>query len=33
MKRMYRYGFLEHTENKLDYILGLNVEKFLERRL
>ena len=33
MKRMYRYGFLEPSENKLDYILGLKVEKFLERRL
>merc|ERR1712072_1604683 len=33
MRRMYSYGFLEPTETKLDYILGLNVQKFLERRL
>ena len=33
MRRMYTYGFLEPTETKLDYVLGLNVTKFLERRL
>jgi small subunit ribosomal protein S9e len=30
---MYRYGLLSESENKLDYILGLTVEKFMERRL
>jgi len=33
MKRMYTYGFLETSEKKLDYILGLTVQKLLERRL
>ncbi|GAB2221027.1 hypothetical protein Droror1_Dr00012189 [Drosera rotundifolia] len=28
---MFRYGFLD--ENKLDYVLALTVENFLERRL
>ena len=33
MNRMYRYGLLERTEDKLDFILGLTVQKLLERRL
>lgn len=33
LRRMYRYGLLSESENKLDYILGLTVEKFMERRL
>ena len=33
MRRMFRYGLLSETENKLDYILGLTVHKFMERRL
>merc|ERR1719329_1270751 len=28
-----RMGLLNETENKLDYVLGLSVEKFLDRRL
>ena len=34
MNRLYKYGLLDpKTETKLDYILGLTVERFLERRL
>ena len=33
MKRMYTYGFLDTSKDKLDYVLGLTVNKFLERRL
>merc|ERR1712137_1040309 len=33
MRRMYRYGLLEETQNKLDYVLSLTPENFLERRL
>ena len=33
MRRLTRLGLLTETENKLDYILGLSIEKFLERRL
>ncbi len=33
MRRMYTYGFLDPTEKKLDHVLGLTVDKFLERRL
>jgi small subunit ribosomal protein S9e len=33
MRRMYRYGLLTETENKLDYILGLTPSKLMERRL
>ncbi len=33
MKRMFRYGLLLPEENKLDYVLGLTVTKFMERRL
>ncbi|KAK4409871.1 40S ribosomal protein S9-2 [Sesamum angolense] len=31
--RMNRYGLLEESQNKLDYVLALTVENFLERRL
>merc|ERR1712076_266088 len=34
MKRMFKYGLLNRdTENGLDYVLGMTVQKFLERRL
>jgi len=33
MRRMFKLGLLNETENKLDYVLGLTVQKFLERRL
>ncbi|KAF1866980.1 hypothetical protein Lal_00049407 [Lupinus albus] len=33
LRRMFRYGLLDDTQNKLDYVLALTVENFLERRL
>ena len=33
LRRLTRVGLLTETEQKLDYVLGLDVEKFLERRL
>lgn len=34
LNRMFKFGFLNRdTENGLDYILALNIDKFLERRL
>lgn len=33
LRRMNRYGLLEENQNKLDYVLALTVESFLERRL
>lgn len=33
MRRMYRYGLLEETQDKLDYVLALSPQDFLERRL
>lgn len=33
MRRMNRYGLLDESQNKLDYVLALTVENFLERRL
>ena len=30
---MHRYGLLQEDQNKLDYVLALTVENFLERRL
>merc|ERR1712139_568781 len=34
MNRMFKYGLLNRdTENGLDYILGMTIQKFLERRL
>ncbi|PPS17503.1 hypothetical protein GOBAR_AA03069 [Gossypium barbadense] len=32
-RRMNRYGLLDESQNKLDYVLALTVENFLERRL
>ncbi|KAK3413373.1 hypothetical protein EUGRSUZ_I01938 [Eucalyptus grandis] len=31
--QMNRYGLLDESQNKLDYVLALTVENFLERRL
>jgi len=34
MRRMFKFGLLNpDTENGLDYVLGMTVQKFLERRL
>merc|ERR1712137_543336 len=33
MRRMFRYGLLDETQNKLDYVLSLTPKNFLERRL
>eukprot|EP01016_Furgasonia_blochmanni_P044133 TRINITY_DN60_c0_g1_i11.p1 TRINITY_DN60_c0_g1~~TRINITY_DN60_c0_g1_i11.p1 ORF type:complete len:222 (+),score=84.56 TRINITY_DN60_c0_g1_i11:67-732(+) len=33
LRRCYRLGLLSENENKLDYVLGLTIQKFLERRL
>jgi len=33
LKRLHRYGILDETQSKLDYILALKVNDFLERRL
>jgi small subunit ribosomal protein S9e len=33
MRRMFKMGLLSESENKLDYVLGLTVQKFMERRL
>ena len=33
MRRMIRYGILEEDKQRLDYLLNLKVENFLERRL
>merc|ERR1712100_68070 len=33
MRRMYRYGLLDESQDKLDYVLALTPEIFLERRL
>ncbi|KAG6487765.1 hypothetical protein ZIOFF_056367 [Zingiber officinale] len=33
LRRMNRYGLLGEGQNKLDYVLALTVENFLERRL
>jgi ribosomal protein uS4 len=30
---MFKHGLLDETQNKLDYVLALTVENFLERRL
>lgn len=30
---MFKYGLLEENQNKLNYVLALTVENFLERRL
>ncbi|CAM0906879.1 unnamed protein product [Alopecurus aequalis] len=33
LRRMNRYGLLAEDQNKLDYVLALTVENFLQRRL
>ena len=33
MSRMYKYGLLNDTQDKLDYVLALQPNDFLERRL
>jgi small subunit ribosomal protein S9e len=33
LRRMCRMGLLAEAERKLDYVLGLTVDKFMERRL
>lgn len=33
LRRMNKYGLLDESQNKLDYVLALTVENFLERRL
>merc|ERR1712187_597705 len=33
LRRMTRLGLLNESERKLDYVLGLTLSKFLERRL
>merc|ERR1712216_696751 len=33
MKRMYKYGFLDESQEKLDYVLALTAQEVLERRL
>ena len=33
MNRMMKYGLLEQTEDKLDYVLALKPQDMLERRL
>ena len=33
MRRMQRYGLLDETQSKLDYVLSMSPSDFLERRL
>jgi len=33
IRRLHKFGILEESKNKLDYVLGLKIEDFLERRL
>ena len=33
LRRINRYGSLDKSQNKLDYVLALTVENFLEQRL
>lgn len=33
LRRLQRLGILEKDQNKLDYVLGLKIENFLDRRL
>merc|ERR1711936_1102427 len=33
MRRMIRYGILDEDKQRLDYVLGLKLENFMERRL
>ena len=33
MQRMYKYGLLDPAQNKLDYVLALTPQDFVQRRL
>jgi len=33
LRRLHRYGILDENQNKLDYVLALKIQDFLERRL
>jgi len=33
LRRLHRYGYLDEHQNKLDYVLALKIQDFLERRL
>jgi len=33
LRRLHRYGYLDEQQNKLDYVLALKIQDFLERRL
>ena len=33
LRRLHKYGVLEESNNKLDYVLSLKIQDFLERRL
>jgi len=33
LRRLHRWGVLDDSKNKLDYVLGLKVDDFMERRL
>jgi len=33
LRRLHRYGILDEHQNKLDYVLALKIQDFLERRL
>eukprot|EP00483_Globobulimina_turgida_P009290 UN09309 len=33
LRRLTKFGLLQENEQRLDYVLGLTIEKFLERRL
>lgn len=33
LRRLHRYGVLDENQNKLDYVLALKTQDFLERRL
>lgn len=33
IRRIVKLGLLKEGERKLDYVLGLNVDQFMERRL
>jgi len=33
LRRLHRFGILDESKNKLDYVLGLKLNDFLERRL
>jgi len=33
LRRLHRYGVLDEAQNKLDYVLAIKIQDFLERRL